>query len=212
MRAGIYNTKGGEVKVVCSRMTELVMDKESEGDLHVFKGLEGFEDVCNSDDSVLVALLDDLQEETLMTLLDDDLFSKDLGDNLFNLPTVDSYTTTDSEKCVLDAHSTCRTTDLGTPVGCIKKSGCVDVNKPKRRRTDAKSTGVVKRTRLEGFPDCARDSDCVDLALAHVMHDHCYASTQEVTYHSGSNSDEETGNEEGSSSDTGKRVYSVKTQ
>jgi len=169
-----------------------------EDELNIFKGMEGFEDVRNSDDSVLVALLDELQEETLMTLLSDDLFAKELRSSPFE-------------------------GEIEYDISCSEESSPIadsiiqdQVNSgSKRERCNSAPSDTIKRRKVDTSPF----SHVLDheKALRAVMHDHCYALTFEERltntncheetcedHLSSTNSDEETSNEEGNSSDTGR--------
>lgn len=159
-----------------------------EGDLCIFKGLKGFED---SDDSTLVALLDELHEDTLLTLLEDNLFAKELCGHPFE---GDDESQEHSPLCSMDMESSID--DKKSHRECLStpKQHCEG---SKRLRNDIMQENMSKKAKLdvpaESLP-----------TLASVMHDHCYASLHDDRDISNSNSDEETSNEEGSSSDTGK--------
>ena len=164
---------------------------EEESDLCIFKGLKGFE---NSDDSTLVALLDDLHEDTLLTLLEDNLFAKELCGHPFEGEDEGHLTLRlDSPLCSVDTESsTDDTKNHGECLSSVRRA----LEGNKRLRNDNMQENILKKIKL--------DAPAKSLStLASVMHDHCYASLQEDRDMSNSNSDEETSNEEGSSSDTG---------
>lgn len=54
------------------------MDEELSVDLNIFEGMEGFEEFNPMDDSSLAAILDDLEEGTLLSLLGDDNLLSDM--------------------------------------------------------------------------------------------------------------------------------------
>ena len=187
-----------------------------ESNLHVFSDMEGFEDLNSSDDSSLVALLDDLQDETLLTLLNDDLFVRDLCENPFETAGQEYvYSDPGNEEslvqevpCQEPAYYRDKPICTSTSIEDDKEVSGV-VGGSKRDRTDTVCGSVQKRLKLDHQSTNSRD-----VALANVMHDHCYTSVNEdcnSLCQSNSNSDEETSNEEGSSSDTGKVsiAYSV---
>ncbi len=177
-----------------------------ENDLYIFEGMEGFEDFNPSDDSTLVALLDDLQEETLLTLLDDNLLTENdplerinINDFPFRMTEEDSLgIETDSlqPEYYSENHSSPLASD-----NLLEKS--------KRSRKDIATSQdcLIKRARLDNSADhCSEPISNYNCALAYVMHDHCYTSTSgQSSRHSNANSDEEQerSNEEGSGSDTG---------
>lgn len=157
------------------------------GDLSIFSGMEGFEELSPSDDSTLVALLDDLKEETLMTLLDCDMFIKDL-----NTPIGSNSPESDIE--------------YKSPISLMEVSqyagGDLDsCRKTKHTRSETLSSESSKKVKIDD------EDPTKDFVLASIKHDHCYASTKLFEGHvhqsSCSNSDEEPSLEEGSSSDTG---------
>lgn len=183
----------------------------TESDLYIFKGMEGFEE---SDDAALVALLDDLHEDTLLTLLDDNLFVKDLcehpfgGENQHNLMSEGN-----SPLCSSAMYSQNLEVDATSVMNQSLRNGecenreCLSRVKQhregnKRLRNDNIHEIVPKKVKLD---KSAKQSSS---ALASVMHDHCYASLYEDQHNSNANSDEENSNEEGSSSDTGKDLKS----
>lgn len=183
----------------------------TESDLNIFRGMEGFEE---SDDSMLVALLDDLHEDTLMTLLDDNLFVKEIcqhpfgeGEDSIELQ-ANYYGESHSEDFDMEEVLSMRE--------CLSLSEetsreCLSVTKPhhlegnKRLRSDSNHENLPKKAKLDR-PAKRSLSTGFSTAVASVMHDHCYATIQEDRHNSNANSDEETSNEEGSSSDTGKVV------
>lgn len=192
-------------------MSEQVLDngQHREGDLNIFKGMEGFEDL--TDDSILVALLDDLQEETLMTLMDDSLLVEDIqfkgiAESSYTALPSDDRCVTETPICSRDLSSE-KSQDVHNTFLTNGNSREDDPNRFKRQRNDSDSRNP-KRVKLEKFTcDSLLKYDSTDAALTHIMHDHCYASAlmecNGSVCHSNINSDEETGNEEGSSSDTG---------
>lgn len=195
-------------------MSEQVLDHENleESDLYIFEGLEGFEELSCSDDSILVALLDNLQEETLMTLLDDNLLGKDLKDDPFDgfdqskydiLPAIDGCAA-EVPICHCDSDSKKDLQKISTSFGNDSCDLRISCDNAKRQRKDASDSEVLKRIKLDtSSSESLSRYKLADAALLHVRHDHCYASTLESRCYSSTNSDEETGNEEGSSSDTG---------
>lgn len=193
-------------------MSEQVVEHENhkESDLYIFEGLEGFEELNCSDDSILVALLDDLQEETLMTLLDDNLLAKDLKHDPFDgfdqskydtLPAITDCTA-EIPTCRFDSDSK---KDLQEKAfGSDSHNFKISCDSAKRQRKNTRDSEVLKRIKLD--TPCSETLSrykSADAALVHISHDHCYASALDSRCYSSTNSDEETGNEEGSSSDTG---------
>lgn len=188
-----------------------------DGDLDIFRGMEGFEDCNGSDDSAIAALLDDLQDETLMTLLNDDLFVREVCDNPFEPTHGDSSYSDQGSLFVSDV--ACSET-IQSAGSFVKRnysgSGVVltefsDGNK--RIRNDSVQESGQKRLKMESSAEQPRSlmRDC-DATLANVLHDHCYTLSNEACrspYHSNTNSDEEASNEEGSSSDTGKHTIHI---
>lgn len=186
-----------------------------ESDLNIFNGMEGFEDFSGSDDSLLVALLDDLQEETLMTLLSDNLFAKEVCDNPFEKTEEDSNC---SDKCNLPWLLDDSPCNENLTVGdSLVKGGplssaeitqySVLLDGSKRERSDSVCGSVLKRVKVDSLAEQPR-GPILDrhAAVASVMHDHCYALSCDDHHsplNSNTNSDEETSNEEGSNSDTG---------
>lgn len=160
-----------------------------DNDLDIFKGMDGFEGLAD-DDSILVALLDDLQENTLLTLMGDNLLQDDFQFDESNLcpPPVDSC-------FLIGGHG-----NLKVDASC-RNSGRSSVSQCKRQRNEQQCEDS-KRLRLNtpATNDLRLNHDAKDTTLMHIMHDHCYASTN-------SNSDEENSNEEGNCSDTG--VYVI---
>lgn len=157
---------------------------EPDCDLCIFKGIEG---VDESEESVLVALLDDLHEDTLMTLLDDNLFVKEICEHPFEDTHVNDPAQTSFQPEEL---SNCEQEDL-------------KLRRPKRLQNDSDDLSVSKKVKLEGS---VSPSTCNNNALAHVLHDHCYSFGHEG-HQSSSNSDEEASNE----SDTGYDTMSSST-
>lgn len=198
-----------------------------ESDLYIFNGMEGFEE-CGSNDSALVALIDDLHDDTLFSLLDNNLFGNELCGSPFeedknfqsanerlpeNERPLDMPVCCDSDKLHaqnVQMVNSFLTRDSST---CAKKYKSVerecfsDDKKLKRVRTDGVHEKMTKKVKLEN----SSVSQVSNTALTWVMHDHCYVSTREdlhLAHNSSTNSDEEASNEESSSSDTGKE-YSL---
>ena len=178
-------------------------------DLEIFNGMEGFENLNSTDDSSLVALLDDLQDETLMTLLNDGLFVKELCDSPFQSVGQDSmYSHQEnwfpSDVPVHDSsHVRSISSSTEETVLPARVSNILDGNK--RERVDSSQEKVCKRLKLDSPNEEPKAQDR-GTVLANVMHDHCYTSSCEdcvSLYQSSFHSDEETSNEEGSGSDTG---------
>ena len=165
--------------------------RSHEDDLDIFKGMDGFEDLAD-DDSILVALLDDLQENTLLTLMGDNLLQDDLQLDESNF----SVAPSDENFLPISGDGNLRV-DVSSRNNC--KSGA---SQCKRQRTEPQCEDT-KRLRLDksATDGLVLNYDSKDAALMHIMHDHSYASTS--SFYSHSNSDEETSNEEGNSSDTG---------
>ena len=166
-----------------------------ESDLYIFNGLEGFENFSTTDDSSIVALLDELQDETLMALLDDNMFTSGSPFGIFGQDCCDNVSLLVTEKC------------SGTQTLESHKKEISDRTKRSRSDSDTNEDSTLKRAKLSSITKQHRNSiSSHDHTLACVMHDHCYASTyedQHSLHQSGNNSDEEASNEEGSSSDTG---------
>lgn len=186
-------------------------ETHSESDLYIFKGMEGFEE---SDDSALVALLDDLHEDTLLTLLDDNLFVKELCECPFEGEDESQHNPSLQENSgplcndamysqylEVDEASVMKQSDECENREC-PRSVTQHLEGNKRLRNDNIHEITPKKVKLDG-------STKQSSALASVMHDHCYVSLYEDQHNSNANSDEETSNEEGSSSDTGKDLNSV---
>lgn len=183
-----------------------------DSDLHIFKGMEGFENLSSSDDSSLVAILDDLQDETLMTLFNDNLFGKELCDPL-------------GQACIYKNEISLFPSDFPCCEVCMSDSPCCEVHMERDTSSSAedilrKKIPINKRERVDDVYESMQKRVKLDIsseqprslvldqhaALACVMHDHCYTLASEDSHSlclSSSNSDEETANEEGSSSDTG---------
>lgn len=189
-----------------------------ESDLYIFKGMEGFEE-CGSNDSALVALIDDLHEDTLFSLLDDNLFGSELCGSPFEeksanerLPNDDMPVCCDSDKLYaqnVQMVNSFLTKNSSTEHKSVEKECFSDDKKLKRVRTDGVHEEMTKRVKLE---NSSQSQVSNNTALTWVMHDHCYVSTPEdlhLAHNSSTNSDEEASNEEASneessSSDTGK--------
>lgn len=180
--------------------------------LCIFEGMEGFEGINPSDDSSLIALLDDLQEETLLHLFDDDLFAKDLSE--FSL---DNHSQNESQyshniPCPEDSFDAPQLTccEVNPSDFLVSKDLLHGTNKHSRfELNDTADHCTSKKARL----DCLAEADSTSAhkhTLAYVTHDHCYATVKgrHLSPISNSNSDEEASNEEGSNSDTGIYIYS----
>ena len=186
-----------------------------ESDLYIFKGMEGFEE-CDSNDSALVALIDDLHEDTLFSLLDDNLFDSQLCASPFeekffksagerlpeNEGLFDMSVCCDSDKLYaknVQMVNSFLTRDSSIEHKSVEGECFSDDKKLKRIRTDCAHEEMTKKVKLGSSSESQ-----VSNALTWVMHDHCYVSTREDPHNSSTNSDEEASNEESSSSDTGK--------
>ena len=158
---------------------------EADCDLCIFKGMES---VDESEESVLVALLDDLHEDTLMTLLDDNLFVKEICEHPFEDTHVNDLAQT--------------SLDFQPEELSNSEQDDLKLRRPKRLQNDIDDQCVSKKAKLGGSVSPSNN------ALAHVLHDHCYSFGHEG-HQSSSNSDEEASNE----SDTGEKLlcylYSV---
>ena len=185
------------------------MSGGTEDNLFIFQGMEGFEGLNSSDDSTLVTLLDDLQEETLINLLDDDFFGKSLSDfSLGNRSRSDDQfchtlpcTEESLDMCLRSGSVVLSPSDflVSTELMC---------DNDKQSRFELEDSGVctVKRARLDS--SIREDTESIfgnEHALTCIMHDHCYTIVEGLCQPSSSNtnSDEEASNEEGSNSDTG---------
>lgn len=189
--------------------------KGSESDLLIFNGMEGFEE---SDDSTLADLLDDLHEDTLMTLLDDNLFARELCEHPFEedgnnvVLQGNSFDMMHSLNLEMDDTSLMikELLNSGGETDCLKEECLSNVEHhregKKRVRNDSSYENMSKKVKLA--KQSSTPLSKFSTALAGVMHDHCYASMHEEQHNSNTNSDEEASNEEGSSSDTGKHVMS----
>ncbi len=170
--------------------------------LCLFEGMAGFEDVNVNDDSSLMALLDDLNEETLVNLLDDDLLAKDLSD-------FSRETRYDMETDNQDGYKSCTDDFLCSrqhPVSVVDPSEYLVTpvsNSVFDDLDEVASVMCVKKARL----DVLEDSDSVEREHAKicVLHDHSYATQRSDRQMSSSNSNSD---EEGSNSDTGMLKYS----
>lgn len=170
--------------------------------LCVFEGMEGFDGVSLSDDSSLIALLDDLKEETLVSLLDDNLFAKDLSDFSWD------------SRCRSQTEGQCSRVYSCTDEFLCSRQQPLSVVDPKeylvscedsRDGMDDAADYGIKKARLDISTNETSDGFEIQHALTCVLHDHSYATEanhQQISS-SNSNSDEEASNEEGSNSDTG---------
>lgn len=174
----------------------------AESDLDIFRGMEGFEE---SDDS-LVALLDDLHEDTLMTLLDDNLFVKELCQHPFDEgeDSIGKYSYNESHSEVEEALSVREYSSHSGQTSSSSEAELRHLEGNKRLRSGSVHEGLLKKAKLDG-PDMSTSPSCFNTAFASVIHDHCYTATQEDRRNANTNSDEAS-NEEGNSSDTGELV------
>jgi len=179
------------------------------GSLNLFDGMEGFESVDVNDDSSLMALLDDLKEETLVSLLDDNLLARELSDFSWQ-----------AKACHQSEGDLCFHNDLCSDEFLWSRHQ-VSVERPedylvgtaRPRCEEVEEVGCIgtKKARL----DVRKDEDFAggggeaksERAVKGVLHDHSYArqTNQRQESPSNSNSDEEASNEDCSNSDTGKR-------
>ena len=178
------------------------------GGLSIFQGMEGFEGVDINDDSSLMALLDDLKEETLISLLDDNLLARDLNDFSWEAKThhqteddLCSHNKLCSDEFLWSRHQVA----VGSPDEYLVDA----VSLASSRCDEVEDFGVeAKRARL----DVRKDEEFAggskgrrEHAVKSVLHDHSYArhTVQRQGSPSNSNSDEEASNEDSSNSDTG---------
>jgi hypothetical protein len=175
-------------------MSNLSLSNGEESDLYIFKGMEGFE---SSNDSELVALLDDLHEDTLMTLLDDNLFVQELCEHPFQGEDeqFNPSSASDTPLRSVDTESNSEQSQPSEYLNSIKLEG-------NKRLNENVQVDSMKRAKLDM-------SDKQSSALASVVHDHCYALLHEDQHNSSANSDEEASNEESSGSDTGMDVNCI---
>lgn len=161
------------------------MEEALSTDLNIFQGLEGFEKFDPLDDSSLAAILDDLEEGTLLSMLGDETLVNGLADEIhgstgkietkdFAIADITSETRgqpqfktfTPGDQTIVQTSTNLSTTnspleDLNDSVALLSK----------RPLTEAPpQTNPLKRARL--------DSVDGDYLLTCVHHDHSYASSQ----------------------------------
>lgn len=183
-------------------MSEDFGDEADISELFLFNGMEGFEDL---DDFALLTHLDDLQEEDILTSLNDGIFATELFGHQDSVAscnrvlageTQENCDNLQKDNSLLERESS----DNFEENTYLLSDDAKFIDRNKRLRCDNTGNGMLKRIRLDSSADQPKSS-VYDNALASVMHDHCYATTHEEVHIS----DGETSNEEESSSDTGKK-------
>lgn len=181
------------------------MSKQSlGGDLCVFEEIEGFEE---SDDCALVALLDDLHGDTLLALLDDNLFVKELCEHPFegadeNVPFPGkSFSSPVSNGSGSESSLIRKSLDGIDESSYLRSPSSAKSSEAKKRlRSDSVCGDLLKKARLG-----EERSTCVagyNSALSCVMHDHCYTSACEDHRQSLQNNGNTSNEEESSKPDT----------
>lgn len=182
-------------------------DNNEESDLYIFKGMEGFEEFNPSDDSTLIALLDDLQEDTLMTLFSDDLLMG-VSEDPFKEGSYSAGQSLQSESPFNIDNDV-----LYRDIKYCQESNSLEDFSDQRKLKRSKQLrqegeiGPLKRPRLNSISEkYILDHEHT---LTCVRHDHSYALPPEddqSSHLNSPNSDEEVSNEESNNSDAGKAL------